>query len=164
MLFNIIHSGYLLGYLSGDKIVNWADEQILKGNLNDQIMELSVSLNNKNKFLAILSSLTDKTFTEIPDYYYSLYHFLFKKKLLDENDIGQEMLKLCYYNIVTPDDIIHMDLSILSNYFDLKKHGLPLPFNLSFQLSRFLDDYNKDIQIFKDLKFNVLGIQIDHCM
>lgn len=161
MLFNIIHSGYLLGYLSGTEIVNWADNQILNGCLNDQILELSVNLHNKNKFLSILSSLIDEAFTETADYYYSLYHFLLKNKLLDDNVIGQEMLKLYHYNIVTPDDITHYSLSALYDYFDLKKHGFSSLFNLSTELRRFLVDYEKNIQIFKDLNFNVHGIRMN---
>ncbi|WP_165024364.1 MULTISPECIES: hypothetical protein [unclassified Dysgonomonas] len=154
-----LYSGYLMGYLSSENIIKWADNEIVNGNNNPAIIDISLSKADNNQIISSLNILPKDEVSTIVVYYYSLYNTLLKTKKLKWNLIEEELYRLYQNNFING---YNNDLFFtrLADDYHLRKDGFTGNMKMPDELNTFLSKYNYDIQIFKNLNFIIRGVNI----
>lgn len=155
-----LFSGYIMSYLRNEDIIKWADQKILESVNNELIFDLSLSGKDETQLISILKKLCKESLIkEVDIYYFSLYRILLNKEIYDWNFIAKEMRRLYFNNFISINDNDFF-FSRLYDYFELIRDGFTGNMDMPKELIEFLSNYNEDITIFKELDFNVRGVEI----
>lgn len=164
---NFLYSGFLLGYLNHKQISDWADVQLTKGMSEDILVDISLC-QDSHTLISLLQHNRDENFSNILDYYLSLYKILGSSNRLSYDFLSNEILsayRICndsfqYHSFIEMDEKYNLFFTRLQDHIELLRDGFTGSMNMSSDLIHFLSKYNEDITIFKKLSFNVGGVQI----
>lgn len=167
---DFIYTGYMLGYLNINNIQNWADKKLSSNDSNFKeglLLDISLCIDNK-QMVSILQRNKSQNIHYTLEYYFSLYRILGEENQLSYNNLIEEILGA--YNIcnnsfedksfIEEDEKYNLFFTRLSDYQELIKDGYTGNMNMPEELIFFLSNYHKDISIFKNLWFNIKGIDI----
>ncbi len=126
---NIIRLNYLLGFIDSNTIISWADDEINKGNNDEDILELSsTNFKKTNEIISLLNSLSKKeniNSEELKKYFFNVFSL---ELVRDKDNLIkiEEFLIVFYRNIkdlIPFTDEEDLSYSIINNDIILRKEG-----------------------------------------
>jgi len=143
--------GFLLGYFTKKQISFWADNRILEGYEDFNILELSLLKNKSDSEILVLIDdfigTTDLCTKDFLDEYFLGYckEVLYSNLADKETSMNVEKEILKYHNSLESDfeDDLKLFISILNNDYSLRRNGLNGVIKIPDDLIIFLEPYQK---------------------
>lgn len=144
----ILKIGLLLGYLKKEAIISWADDLINIGEIDEVVIEISLSRNKSvNDLLSALNALSNKSSKGIAKRFF--LNFFMKKSELESHslvDIEIKLLELYHLGILDFSEDEKFSLSILESDYSLRRDGYKNQIKIDDEINSLLFNY-KDFDL-----------------